>query len=130
MQFGATLMFKILSNFAFKNIPKNSKKPFIFSLCIPVQNLRRIFSWSLKQSCRGLNYKQLLFLGHFQKISFSCSKFGLKLLFEIYLKIEIENILFTLLGRAPPIRPTGRSWPDLSPPRPRSSFRPSVASTA
>jgi hypothetical protein len=26
MQFGATLVFKVLSNFAFKNIPKNGKK--------------------------------------------------------------------------------------------------------
>jgi hypothetical protein len=67
MQFGATLLFKVLSNFAFKNIPKNGQKPFIFSFYIPVQNLCRIFSWSLKQSCRGLNSKQLSFLGHFQK---------------------------------------------------------------
>jgi hypothetical protein len=26
MQFGATLVFKVLSNLAFKNIPKNGKK--------------------------------------------------------------------------------------------------------
>jgi hypothetical protein len=31
MQFGATLVFKVLSNFAFKNIPKNGQKPFLFS---------------------------------------------------------------------------------------------------
>jgi hypothetical protein len=89
MQFGATLVFKILAKYAFKNIPKNGQNPFIFSIYILVQNLCRIFSWSLKQSCRGLNSKRLSFLGHFQKMSFSCSKFGLKILFEIYLKVEI-----------------------------------------
>jgi hypothetical protein len=61
MQFGATLVFKVLSNFAFKNIPKNGQKPFIFSFYIPVQNPCRIFSWSIKQSCRGLNSKQVSF---------------------------------------------------------------------
>jgi hypothetical protein len=71
------------------------KKPFIFSFYIPIQNLCKIFSWSLKQSCRELNSKQLLFLGHFQKISFTCSKIDLKLLFENYLKIEIEKTFFS-----------------------------------
>jgi hypothetical protein len=112
---------KVLSNFAFKNIPKNGQKPFIFSFCIPVQNLCRIFSWSLKQSCGGLNSKQLSFLGHFQKMPFSYSKFGLKLLFEIYLKIEIEkNIIFTLPGCRLPSRPKPICWPR---PTPRSSSR-------
>jgi hypothetical protein len=43
-----------------------------------VQNLFGISKCALKQSCRGLNSKQLLFLGHFQKKSFSCSKGDLK----------------------------------------------------
>jgi hypothetical protein len=67
-----------LEKYAFENILENGQKPFIFSFYIPIQNLGRIFSWSLKQSCRGLNSKQLLCLGHFQKMSFSCSKGDLK----------------------------------------------------
>jgi hypothetical protein len=61
MQFGTKLVFKLLANYAFKSTLENSQKPFIFSFYIPIQNLCRIFSWSLKQSCRGLNSKQLLF---------------------------------------------------------------------
>jgi hypothetical protein len=98
MQFGAKFVFKLLAKYAFKNILENSKKPFIFSFCIPVQNICRIFSWSLKQSCRGLNSKQLSFLGYFQKMFFSCSKCDLKLLFEIYLKIEFGKHSFHLTG--------------------------------
>jgi hypothetical protein len=71
--FGAKFVFKLLAKYAFKNILENSQKPCIFSFCFPIQNLGGIFSWSLKQSCRGLNSKQLLFLGHFQKRSFSPS---------------------------------------------------------
>jgi hypothetical protein len=78
MQFGAKFVFKLLEKYVFKNILENSKKPSIFSFYIPIQNICKIFSWSLKQSCRGLNSKQLLFLGHFQKRSFSCSKGDLK----------------------------------------------------
>jgi hypothetical protein len=37
-------------------------------------------------------------LGDFQKIPFSCSKIGLKLLFEIHLKIEFEKHSFHLTG--------------------------------
>jgi hypothetical protein len=39
-----------------------------------VQNLFGISKCALKQICRGLNSKQLLFLDYFQKKSFSCSK--------------------------------------------------------
>jgi hypothetical protein len=78
MQFGAKFVFKLLANYAFENILENGQKPSIFRFYIPIQNLCRIFSWSLKQSCRELISKQLLFLGHFQKRSFSCSKWDLK----------------------------------------------------
>jgi hypothetical protein len=65
MQLGAKLVFKLLAKYAFENILENSKNPSIFSFYIPIQNLGIIFNWSLKQSYRGLNSKQLLFLGHF-----------------------------------------------------------------
>jgi hypothetical protein len=78
MQFGAKLVFKLLAKYAFENILENGQKPSIFSFYIPIQNLSRICSWSLKQSCRGLNSKQLSFLGHFQKRSISYSKWDLK----------------------------------------------------
>jgi hypothetical protein len=65
MQFGENLVFKVFSNFAFKNIPKNGQKPFLFSFLILVQNLCKILSWSLNKSSRELNSKQLSFLGHF-----------------------------------------------------------------
>jgi hypothetical protein len=78
MQFGAKFVFKLLAKYAFENIIENGKKLSIFSFCIPIQNLGGIFSWCLKQSCRVLNSKQLLFLSHFQKKSFSCSKWDLK----------------------------------------------------
>jgi hypothetical protein len=65
MIYGATLVFKVLYNFAFRNIPKNGKKPFLFSFYIPVQNLCGILSWFLNKNCRELNSKKLLFLGHF-----------------------------------------------------------------
>jgi hypothetical protein len=98
MIYGPILVFKVLSNLAFKNIPKNGQKPFKFSFYIPIQNLCRNLSWSLNKSCRELNSKQFSFLGHFQKMSFSCSKIGLKLLFEVYLKLEIEIFIFHLTG--------------------------------
>jgi hypothetical protein len=78
MQCGAKFVFKLLAKYAFENMIENGQKPSIFSLYFPIQNLYKIFSWSLKQSCRGLNSKQLLFLGNFQKKSFSCSKWYLK----------------------------------------------------
>jgi hypothetical protein len=78
MQFGAKFVFKLLTKYAFEIIIENGKKSSLFSFYFPIQNLCKIFSWSLKQSCRGLNSKQLLFLGHFQKKSFSCSKWYLK----------------------------------------------------
>jgi hypothetical protein len=105
MKFGATLVFKVLSNLAFKNIPKNGQKLFIFSFYIPVQNGYRNLSWSINKSCRELNSKQLLFLGHFQKMSFTCSKIDLKLLFEIYLKNKKKRSSFSYSGRRLP------SWP-------------------
>jgi hypothetical protein len=74
MQFGAKFVFKLLAKYAFENILENGQNPSIFSF----QNLCRICSWSLKQSCRGLNSKQLSFLGHFQKRSISYSKWDLK----------------------------------------------------
>jgi hypothetical protein len=78
VQFGAKFVFKLLEKYAFENIIENGQKPSIFSFFISIQNLGRICSWSLKESCRGLNSKQLSFLGHFQKMSFSCSKWDLK----------------------------------------------------
>jgi hypothetical protein len=89
MIYEATLVFKVLSNFAFKNISKNGKKPFLFSFLFSVKNLFRILSWSLNKSCRELNSKQLSFLSHFQRMPFTCSKIDLKMLFEIYLKTKI-----------------------------------------
>jgi hypothetical protein len=78
---GAKFILKIHPNFAFKKISlkKWSKYP-LFSFYFPIQNLLGILSWSLHKSCRELNSKQLSFLGHFQKMPFSCSKFNLKLL--------------------------------------------------
>jgi hypothetical protein len=46
-------------------------------------------------------------------MSFSCLKFGLKLLFEIYLKIEIEKHYFHLTGPSPPFRPISTAGPVL-----------------
>jgi hypothetical protein len=63
--FGATLVFKVLSNLLLKILLENGQKPFIFSFYSLIQNLLGILSWSLNKSCRGLNYKQLSFLGHF-----------------------------------------------------------------
>jgi hypothetical protein len=74
MQFGAKFVFKLLAKYAFENILGNGQKPFIFSLYIPIQNLCRIFSWSLKQSCRGLNSKQILFWAIFRKGHFLAQK--------------------------------------------------------
>jgi hypothetical protein len=76
--FGAALVFKVLSNFAFKNIIGKWSKPSLFSFYSPIQNLLGIFSWSLNKSCRELNSKQLSFLGYFQKKPFSCSKWDFK----------------------------------------------------
>ena len=75
--FGANFVFKLLPNFALKITPKLGfwvKIDFYFI----IQNLARIGLWSEKQNFRGLNSKQFLFLGHFQKMSFSCSKWYLK----------------------------------------------------
>jgi hypothetical protein len=81
--FGATLVIKVLSNLLLKILLENSQKPSIFSFYSPIQNLLGVLSWSLNKSCRELNSKQLSFLGHFQKKSFSCSNGILKLLLEI-----------------------------------------------
>ena len=86
--FGAKFVFKLLKKYAFEIFIENGKKSFLFSFYFPIQNLCKIFSWSLKQSCRGLKSKQLLFLGHIQKMSFSCSKWYLKAgIWKIFLKI-------------------------------------------
>jgi hypothetical protein len=77
-KFGATLVFKVLSNLLLKILLKNGKKPSIFSFYSLIQNLLGVLSWSLNKSCRELNSKQLSFLGYFQKRSFSCSKWDLK----------------------------------------------------
>jgi hypothetical protein len=69
--FGAKFVFELLAKYAFKNILENGQKPCIFSFCFPIQNLGKIFSWSLKQSCRGLNSKKLLFFWPFpEKVIF------------------------------------------------------------
>jgi hypothetical protein len=78
MQFGAKFVFKLLSKYACEIIIENGQKSSLFSFYFTIQNLCINFGWSLKQSCRGLNSKQLLFLDHFQKRSFSCSKCDLK----------------------------------------------------
>jgi hypothetical protein len=103
MIYRATLVFKVLSNLAFKNIPKNGQKPFQFSFCILAQNLCKIFSWSLKQSCRELNSKQLLFLDQFAKMLFTCSNFEFG---AVWLKLDLKNkkkrSSFSCLGHASP----------------------------
>jgi hypothetical protein len=61
MIFGATFIFKISPNFAFKNILENGfliKKIDFEPL---IQNLYRISKGALKQSCRELNFEQPLF---------------------------------------------------------------------
>jgi hypothetical protein len=65
MQFGVKFVFKLLSKYAFEIIIENGQKSSLFSFYFPIQNICIIFGWSLKQSCRGLHSKQLLFLGHF-----------------------------------------------------------------
>jgi hypothetical protein len=72
--FGATLVFKVLSNLLLKILMENGQNPYLFSFYSPIQILLGIWSWSLNKSCRELNSKQLSFLGHFQKKSSSCSK--------------------------------------------------------
>jgi hypothetical protein len=81
-----------LTKFAFKNIIEKGQKSSQFSFYFLIQNLLGILSWSFKQSCRGLNSKQLLFLGHFQKMPFCCSKIDLEQLhFEKLEKKELKN---------------------------------------
>jgi hypothetical protein len=75
MIFGASLVFKISPNFAFQNILE--KWDFLFKINFesPFQNLFGISKCALKQSCRELNFEQLLFWGQVLKMSFSTSKF-------------------------------------------------------
>jgi hypothetical protein len=63
MIFGATFVFKISPNFAFKNILENGFliKKMDFEPLIP--NQFEILKSSLKKSCRELNFEQLLFWG-------------------------------------------------------------------
>jgi hypothetical protein len=86
------VVFKLLTKFAFENIIEKGKKSSLFSFYFPIQNLLGILSWSFEQSCRGLNSKQLSFLGHFQKIPFCCSKIDLKQLHFENLEKRIEKI--------------------------------------
>jgi hypothetical protein len=76
--FGATLVTKVLSKFAFKKIIGKWSKTSLFSFYSLIQNLLGIWSWSLNKSCRELNSKKLSFLDHFQKKSSSCSKWDFK----------------------------------------------------
>jgi hypothetical protein len=55
MQFGANFVLKLLTKYAFEIFIENGKKFSLFSFYFPIQNLCKIFSWSLKQSCRELN---------------------------------------------------------------------------
>jgi hypothetical protein len=75
IKFGASLVFKIFSNFAFKN----SLEKWTFDLKMNFKslfhNLFRISNCALKQCCRELNFEQLLFLGQVLKMPFSTSKF-------------------------------------------------------
>ena len=70
--FGAKFVFKLLPNFAFKNNSPELGFWVKIDFNFIIQNLSRI------QSCRELNSKQLSFLVHFQKMSFSCLKWYLK----------------------------------------------------
>jgi hypothetical protein len=74
MIFGATFVFKISPNFAFKNILENGVLIENFDFKSFIQNLFRISKCALKQSCRELNFKQLLFWGQLLKMPFSSSK--------------------------------------------------------
>jgi hypothetical protein len=98
--FGATLVFKVLSNLLLKILLENSKKSSLFSFYSPIQNLLGVWSWSLNKSCRELNSKQLLFLGHFQKKSSSCSKWDFKTVNWNYLKIKLKKPFLTVAGAA------------------------------
>jgi hypothetical protein len=53
-----------------KFILEKGQKSSLFSFYFPIQNLCRIFGWSLKQSCRGLNSKQLFFWAIFKRSHF------------------------------------------------------------
>jgi hypothetical protein len=77
--FGAQKFVKTCLKIIMKNI-QNFPYSSFYSV---IQNLSKILSWPLNQSCREFNFEQLLFLGQFQKMSSSCSNFGLK--FEIHL---------------------------------------------
>jgi hypothetical protein len=71
MIFRATLVFKVLSNFALKLFLEMVKIPFYLAFTPQFKIYANFFlSWSLNKSCRELNSKQLLFLGHFQKSHF------------------------------------------------------------
>jgi hypothetical protein len=69
---------KFYQNLLLKILLENGQKPSLFSVYSPIQNLLGILGWSLNESCRELNSKQLLFLGHFQKKPFSYSNCYLK----------------------------------------------------
>jgi hypothetical protein len=75
MIFGASLVFKISPNFTFKNILEKWDFLFKTNLASLFQNLFGISKCALKQSCRELNFEQLLFWGQLLKIPFSSSKF-------------------------------------------------------
>jgi hypothetical protein len=113
-----------LTKFAFDNIIEISQKSSLFSFYFPIQNLLEILSWSLNKSCRELNFKQLSFLGHFQKISFSCSKISLKLLHFENLEKELKNkkkkLGFSFVGRRLAFGPLAKAGPD---PRARARNR-------
>jgi hypothetical protein len=63
-----------VKNLLLKIFLENGQKLSLFSFYSLIQNLWEFWSWPLNKSCRELNSKQLSFLGHFQKKSYSCSK--------------------------------------------------------
>jgi hypothetical protein len=54
-----------------------------------IQNIFRILKFALKQSCRELNFEQLLFWGRLVKMSFSSFKFW------IWISLEKSRNLFS-----------------------------------
>jgi hypothetical protein len=73
--FGASLVFQISSNFAFKNILEKWDFDLKMDFESLIQNLFGISKCALKQCCRELNFEQLLFWCQLVKMSFSTSKY-------------------------------------------------------